>query len=103
MADLVFMESSCGKAIKEMQRYDPHFNLEELSFEAEEIFKEFFCNFLSGNVEYLEKVAGGQALAVTKSDVKVRKTENWDYMFHDILDCGGINFLGGMIPDKGNP
>ena len=77
--------------------------MEELQFEAEEIFKEFFCNFLSGNVEYLEKVASGQALAVTKSDVKVRRTEHWDYAYHDILDSGNINFLGGMIPDKGNP
>jgi len=30
-----------------------------LAFEAEEIFKEFYCNFLSGNIEYIEKVCGG--------------------------------------------
>ena len=103
MADLVFMESSCGQAIKEMQKYDSYFNLEELCFEAEEIFKEFFCNFLTGNVEYLETVAGGQALAITKSDIKVRRQEKWRYLYEDILESGQLNFTGGMINEKGAP
>jgi len=51
-------ESSTARAIKEMQKYDPTFDLQELNFEAQEIFKEFFCNYLSGNLEYLEKVCG---------------------------------------------
>ena len=58
VVDLVFMESSCARAVKEMQKYDPTFDIQELHFEAEEIFKEFYCNFLAGNLEYLEKVCG---------------------------------------------
>lgn len=50
-----------------MQKTDPNFQLEDLAFEAEEIFKEYYCNFLSGNIEYIEKVCGGQALAMNKA------------------------------------
>ena len=73
VVDLVFMESSCARAIKEMQKYDPDFDIQTLHFEAEEIFKEFYCNFLAGNQEYLEKVCGKQALAIVKSDINMRK------------------------------
>ena len=44
------MESSCARAIAEMKKYDPDFDIMELHYEAEEIFKEFFCNFLEGNI-----------------------------------------------------
>ena len=37
-SDMVFQESSCAKAVKEMKRYDPEFDIEELTYEAEEIF-----------------------------------------------------------------
>jgi len=33
---------------------------------VEEIFKEFFCNFLAGNMPYLEKVCAKEGLAVVK-------------------------------------
>ena len=97
------MESSCARAVKEMQKFDPDFDIQALHFEAEEIFKEFYCNFLSGNLEYIEKVCGKQALAITKSDINLRKQEQWHHKYHDILDCGNVNFLGGMIPDKSPP
>ena len=54
----MFIESSCGHAIKEMQKYDPYFDINDLTIEAKEVFKEFFCNYLAGNLEYLEKVSG---------------------------------------------
>jgi hypothetical protein len=55
-----------------MQAYDPYFDFEELEQEASDIFQEFYCNFLSGNLEYLEKVSGGPALAICKTDIKQR-------------------------------
>lgn len=94
------MESSCATAVKEMKAYDPTFDLQDLSFEAEEIFKEFFCNFLSGNIEYLEKVCGKAGLAVIKGDLKMRQTEGWKHRYTDILDCGQTHFLGGQVPEK---
>lgn len=96
-------ESTCARAIKEMQKYDKEFDLQELNTEFAEIFKEFFCNYLSGNVEYLEKVCGGAGLAVTKSEVKRRQVEGWKYRYTDILDCGLVTFLGATVQEKGIP
>jgi hypothetical protein len=56
-SDLVFMESNVARAVKEMKKFDPDFEVLDLQYEAEEVFKEFFCNFLAGNLEYLEKVS----------------------------------------------
>jgi hypothetical protein len=53
MSDVIFLESSTARAVKEMKKYDPDFDLLNLAYEAEEVFKEFFCNFLEGNLEYL--------------------------------------------------
>jgi hypothetical protein len=72
VSDTILMESSCARAVKEMRQFDREFDLQDLSFEAEEIFKEFYCNYLSGHLIYLEKVCGKQALAVVKTEVKRR-------------------------------
>ena len=48
LADVVFLESNCARAVKEMKKFDANFDLIELHYEAEEVFKEFFCNFLEG-------------------------------------------------------
>lgn len=56
-----------ASAIKKMQRYDPEFDLEDLTDEVEEIFQEFYCNYLSGNKEYMEMVCGGTASALSKA------------------------------------
>ena len=55
-----------------MEAYDPYFQFEELEMEATDIFAEFYCNFLTGNLEYLEIVSGGPALAITKADIQRR-------------------------------
>jgi hypothetical protein len=43
-----------------MKLYDADFDLENLTFEAEEVFKEFYCNFLAGNKNYMELVCEPQ-------------------------------------------
>ena len=80
-----------------MQKYDPDFDLNNLTAEFQEIFKEFYCNYLSGNVEYLEKVCANAGLAVTKSEVKRRQAEGWKYRYTDILDSGNANFMGALV------
>ena len=84
-----------------MQKFDPTFDLQELHYEAQEIFKEFFCNYLEGNLEYIEKVCGEAGLAVAKSQIKLRNTEGWQYKYTDILDCGQANFLGAQVGERG--
>mmetsp|Transcript_881 Transcript_881/g.916 ORF Transcript_881/g.916 Transcript_881/m.916 type:complete len:173 (+) Transcript_881:425-943(+) len=100
MADVVTTESNCARAVKEMQKYDKDFELYDLTYEVEEIFKEFFCNYLSGNLPYLEKTSGGPALAIVKSELKTRETEKWKYKYNDILNINAPIFLGGCIPEK---
>lgn len=97
VADLAYTESSCARAIKNMQQYDPYFDFEELEVEATDIFAEFYCNFLSGNLEYLEKVAGGVALAVCKAEFKRREVEGWRNRYDDLLDCGKAVFNAGQM------
>lgn len=99
-SDLVFRESNCARAIKEMKKYDPEFDVIDLQYEAEEIFKEFYCNFLEGNLEYLEKVCGMQGLAIVKGDIKTREVGGWRHKYSDFLDCGNLNFMGGQVPEK---
>jgi hypothetical protein len=96
-------ESGCARAVKEMQKYDRDFDLLALTYETEELFKEFFCNYLSGNIKYIDKVCGKAALAVVKSEITRRTTEGWKYKYEDILDIKSPNFLGGFIPDKQPP
>ena len=35
------METSCAKAVKHMQAYDPYFDFNDLEVEAKDIFQEF--------------------------------------------------------------
>ena len=99
-ADLVVNETSCARAIREMQKYDPEFDLEELTYESQEIFQEFFCNYLTGNQEYLDMVCGQTALAVVKSSVQLREKEGWRYKYEELLNCGSSFFMGGQISEK---
>lgn len=61
VAEKLKADTAWAKAVQEMLRYDPEFNIEDLTFEAKEIFMEYYCNYLSGNVEYLKKVSSGEA------------------------------------------
>jgi hypothetical protein len=58
-----------------MKKFDKEFDILSLHYETEELFKEFFCNYLSGNMKYIEKVCGKTALAVVKAEIARRNTE----------------------------
>lgn len=80
-----------------MEAYDPDFDLHDLEKEAGDIFREFYCNFLAGNLEFLDAVSGGPALAVCKSHVKGRATLGAIYMFEEPFDCTEATFQSGEI------
>jgi len=96
-ADYAYMESSCAKAVKNMLKYDPDFDLYELEKEAGEIFREFYCNFLAGNIEFLDVVSGGTALAISKAHLKARAVDGVVYMFEEPFDCTEATFQSGEI------
>ena len=58
MASKVTSDTACGRAILNMQAYDCDFDIEELTYEVEELSKEFFCNYFAGNINYIDKVMG---------------------------------------------
>lgn len=97
VADKAKMETQCAKAIKYMEAYDAYFNFNELEIEAKDIFQEFYCNFLAGNIEFLEKVSGGVALAICKADIKRRKDEGWINKYDDPLDFSNATFNYGQL------
>ena len=94
---MVKMETQAARAVKAMQAYDPYFDFDELEVEAREIFKEFYCNFLAGNLDYLNQVSAGPALAICKAEFRGRKEGNWSYKYQDLLDCGNAAFQSGEI------
>lgn len=85
-------EKRWEKAILAMRRYDPEFEFEAMTYEAEEIFKEFYCNYLSGNKAYLELVCGTTVLPLLKAMIELREKEGWKFKFEEFLDCGQAFF-----------
>lgn len=55
-----------------MKKYDPHFDFNALHYEVEEVFREFYCNYLDGNKEYVQKVTGGEA-TVMQAMIEMRE------------------------------
>ena len=52
---------------------------------------------MAGNLDYLEKMSGGVALALCKADIKRRATEGWKYKYEEVLDCGKAVFNAGQM------
>ena len=96
--DKVKSETQWTKAVRVMKAYDAEFDLEELPFEAEEIFKEFYCNYLSGNKEYLKLCSTGSA-AVLQTMIDLRAKEGWRYKYEELLDCNHPSFNGAKMND----
>lgn len=97
LKDVVSNDSPCGRAILDMQAYDKSFDLEDLTAEVEELTKEMFCNYLSGNEAYMEKVTGNVAHAFFKAMIELRKKEGWTYKVEELLDVRLVTFMSGRI------
>lgn len=96
--DKVKSETQWTKAVREMKKYDPEFDLEELPFEAEEVFREFYCNYLAGNKDYLKLCSTGSA-SVLQTMIDLRDKEGWVYKYEELLDCNHPNFIGAKMQD----
>jgi hypothetical protein len=96
IVDKVKSDTQWNKAVAIMKRYDPDFCLEELTFEAEEIFREFYCNYLAGNKEYLDKVSSGP-VALLGAMIELRNKEGWKFKYEELLDCGVAHFAGATL------
>lgn len=79
-------DTPMARAIMEMKKYDPHFDFNGLHYEVEEVFREFYCNYLDGNKEYVQKVTGGEA-TVMQAMIQMREEQGWAYKYPEVLDC----------------
>jgi len=92
-------DTACGKAILNMQEYDPDFDIEDLTHEVEELTREFFCNYLSGNLEYIDKVMGGPAHSFCKAMIELKVKEKWVYKLEEVIDVRLVDFRKGRVSD----
>jgi hypothetical protein len=83
-----------------MQSYDPSFEITDLDHEVKELARELFCNFLSGNTEYMDKVSGGTAHAYFTAMIELRNKEGWAHKYEEVLDLRNVNFTTGRIIDS---
>ena len=98
--DKVSSDSPVAAAVNSMKKYDPDFDFEELQDEAMEIFQEFYCNFLTGNKEYLDMVCGGTAGAICKAHIDLRDKEGWRFKYEEVLCASNCFFQGGMLENR---
>ena len=91
------MQKRWEKAILKTRLYDAEFELENLTYEAEEIFKEFYCNYLAGNKAYIDLVCGPEVAPLLNALIEVRQKEGWKYKFDELLDCSNAFFMGAKI------
>jgi hypothetical protein len=80
-----------------MQAYDKDFDIEDLTAEVEELGKEMFCNYFTGNQAYMDKITGGTAAAFFKAMIELRKKEGWSYKIEELLDVRLVTFMSGRI------
>eukprot|EP00331_Platyophrya_macrostoma_P031435 CAMPEP_0176448884 /NCGR_PEP_ID=MMETSP0127-20121128/26099_1 /TAXON_ID=938130 /ORGANISM="Platyophrya macrostoma, Strain WH" /LENGTH=333 /DNA_ID=CAMNT_0017836019 /DNA_START=37 /DNA_END=1039 /DNA_ORIENTATION=- len=66
LIDKVKSESGTAKAIKEMRKMDPTFDIYELERDARGIFNDIYSAFLQGDLERIEKQCGDMALGYFK-------------------------------------
>ena len=77
-----------------MRAYDSEFDLMDLYHESEEIFIDFFNAYLRGDIEYLEKFSGEAALAICKTEAKLRAEGGWQHECKEVINSSYPIFQG---------
>merc|ERR1712224_116635 len=101
-AEKIFDDRPTAKAVMNMQEYDPEFDLEDLTIEVRELCRDFFCNYFSGNMDYIDKVMGGTAHSLCKAMIELRKKEGWRYKLEELIDMRRVDFRHGRL-SEGRP
>ena len=84
------------KAIAAMKRYDPDFEFFEMQYEVEEVFREFYCNFLDGNKDYVKALTAGEA-SIMQALIELREKEGWEFKYPEVLDASIPEFIGAKM------
>jgi hypothetical protein len=78
-----------------MRAFDPEFDL--MDHESEEIFVDFYNAFLRGDIEYLEKFTSEAALAISKTEAKIRKDNHWEHECKEVIHSSYPTFNGSKM------
>jgi len=100
--DMIFTESNTAQAIRQMQSFDPDFEIEDFLYEARDLFEMMYTYQLHADIETLSLFVGEQALAFWKNILTVRTKTGIEPKYKEVLSVDDITFMGGRIPDKKN-
>jgi hypothetical protein len=94
--DKIRADTGQAKAVSAMKRYDPEFDFLSMQYEVEEVFREFYCNYLDGNKEYVKYLTTGEA-TIMQALIELREKEKWTYKYPEVLDCSEPQFTGAKM------
>lgn len=85
---------STNAAVAKMREIDPEFDIMTLEDDAKEIFTAVFRAFLRGDIEYIEKVATGEALGYFQATLKSYEIMEVKPFFQDIWCLDSVHLNG---------
>eukprot|EP00331_Platyophrya_macrostoma_P015913 CAMPEP_0176475096 /NCGR_PEP_ID=MMETSP0127-20121128/43409_1 /TAXON_ID=938130 /ORGANISM="Platyophrya macrostoma, Strain WH" /LENGTH=404 /DNA_ID=CAMNT_0017870639 /DNA_START=37 /DNA_END=1247 /DNA_ORIENTATION=+ len=97
LIDKVKSESGTAKAIKEMRKMDPTFDIYELERDARGIFNDIY------SAKRIEKQCGDMALGYFKVLLKKREADKVEPMFKELWETESAELVGGQIPENKFP
>lgn len=56
-----------------------------------------FCNYMTGNQAYMDKITAGTAHAWFKAMIELRQKEGWSYKVEELLDVRLVTFMSARI------
>jgi len=85
-----------------MRYYEPNFDIFVFQYEVREIFTRVFNAFLKGDLDYVQKCCGEQALNFFKEKLKLLKDKKCVHLNKELLFVSDMNFLEARFVDKKN-
>jgi len=96
----VTYESNTARAIQEMRKRVPGFNIYELERDAKGVFCQIYDAYLEGNLSFIEKTCGESALVYFRTLLKKREVDNVNPKYTYLWDAEVADLIGGKIPTE---
>jgi len=93
----VTSESNTARAIKEMRKRVPGFDVFELEMDARGVFCQIYDAFLEGNLDFIRSTCGESALVYFKTLLKKREVDNVHPQYTYLWDSEQADIIGGRI------
>jgi len=93
----VTSESNTARAIREMRKRVPGFDVFELEMDARGVFCQIYDAFLEGNLDFIKSTCGESALVYFKTLLKKREVDNVYPKYTYLWDSERADIIGGRI------